>query len=157
MRETVFRLLTFSHFFPQGRPLKVSPQQPPSSPPVPPPPKTISASALDTKLDNEEILNIILPPRYSFFSNPWGFLQQGDHFKLDFWWCREWMEGNQLWVQPVSSTPATRIDVINLVELLDLRLQERRARETGICPIRRELYTQCFGESNYLERINCLI
>lgn len=41
--------------------------------------------------------------------------------------------------------PATRQDVINLQELLDARLQQTQARETGICPVRRELYKQCFG------------
>ena len=30
-------------------------------------------------------------------------------------------------------------------EQLDLKLQQRQARETGICPIREELYAQCFG------------
>ena len=58
---------------------------------------------------------------------------------------REWTEGGQLWVQQVSSTPATRLDVITLQEELDRRLQQRQARETGICPVRRELYSQCFG------------
>jgi hypothetical protein len=100
-------------------------------------------------------------------------------------------------VQYVSSTPATRLDVINLQvlrwgvavparrvivcpppcvsprllppalaaaataalhhpaavlpraslpqEQLDQKLQQRQARETGICPIREELYAQCFG------------
>ena len=42
----------------------------------------------------EDILNSILPPR-------------------------EWTEDGQLWVQYVSSTPATRLDVINLQEKLD--------------------------------------
>jgi dynein light intermediate chain len=28
---------------------------------------------------------------------------------------------------------------------LDKKLQERKARETGICPVRQELYSQCFG------------
>jgi len=60
-----------------------------------------------------------------------------------FW--REWTESGQLWVQQVSSTPATRLDVITLQEELDRRLQQRQARETGICPVRRELYSQCFG------------
>ena len=69
----------------------------------------------------EDILNSILPPR-------------------------EWTEDGQLWVQYVSSTPATRLDVINLQEQLDQKLQQRQARETGICPIREELYAQCFGE-----------
>jgi hypothetical protein len=60
---------------------------------------------------------------------------------------REWEEENQLWIQHVSSTPATRLDVANLQEQLDHMLQKRQARETGICPVRRELYSQCFGES----------
>jgi len=68
----------------------------------------------------EDILNSILPPR-------------------------EWSDDGQLWVQHVSSSPATRLDVINLQELLDQKLKERQARETGICPIRQELYAQCFG------------
>lgn len=38
------------------------------------------------------------------------------------------------------------MDVINLQEMLDTRLQQRQARETGICPVRRQLYTQCFDE-----------
>ena len=58
---------------------------------------------------------------------------------------REWTEDGQLWVQYVSSTPATRLDVINLQEQLDQRLLQRQARETGICPVREELYAQCFG------------
>merc|ERR1712166_989944 len=62
----------------------------------------------------EDILNSILPPR-------------------------EWTEDGQLWIQYVSSTPATRLDVINLQEQLDLKLQQRQARETGICPVRDEL------------------
>lgn len=58
----------------------------------------------------------------------------------------EWTEDGQLWVQYVSSTPATRSDVITLQEHLDQKLQQRQARETGICPIREELYAQCFGK-----------
>jgi len=42
--------------------------------------------------------------------------------------------------------PATRLEVVALQEELDRRLQQRQARETGICPVRRELYTQCFGQ-----------
>lgn len=30
------------------------------------------------------------------------------------WSYREWTENGQLWVQQVSSTPATRLDVVNL-------------------------------------------
>lgn len=87
---------------------------------------------LDSKnlQQTDEILNSILPPR-------------------------EWTEANQLWVQHVSSTPATRLDVINLQEQLDMRLQQRQARETGICPVRRELYSQCFDELIRQVTISC--
>uniref|UniRef100_A0A4W5MJH7 Axonemal dynein light intermediate polypeptide 1 n=1 Tax=Hucho hucho TaxID=62062 RepID=A0A4W5MJH7_9TELE len=34
-----------------------------------------------------------------------------------------------------------------LNEQLDLKLKQRQARETGICPVHRELYSQCFGIS----------
>ena len=78
----------------------------------------------------EDILNSILPPR-------------------------EWTEDGTLWVQYVSSTPATRLDVINLQEQLDRKLQQRQARETGICPIREELYAQCFDEVIRQVTINC--
>jgi len=78
----------------------------------------------------EDILNSILPPR-------------------------EWTEDGQLWVQYVSSTPATRSDVITLQEQLDHKLQQRQARETGICPIREELYAQCFDELIRQVTINC--
>lgn len=47
--------------------------------------------------------------------------------------------------EQVSSTPATRLDVLALQEQLDTRLKQRQARDIGICPIRRELYSQCFG------------
>ncbi|NWX17295.1 IDLC protein, partial [Aegotheles bennettii] len=68
---------------------------------------------------------------------------------------REWEEENRRWVQEVSSAPSTRQDVVHLQEQLDLRLQRRRARETGICPVRRELYAQCFDELIREVTINC--
>ena len=70
---------------------------------------------------NEDYLNSILPPR-------------------------EYTEQGQLWVRYVSPTPATKVDVINLQDELDKFLQSRQARETGICPIREELFAQCFDE-----------
>ena len=70
---------------------------------------------------NEDYLNSILPPR-------------------------EYTEQGQLWVRYVSPTPATKVDVINLQDELDKLLQSRQARETGICPIREELFSQCFDE-----------
>jgi len=50
---------------------------------------------------------------------------------------------------------ATRLDVIQLQEALDQRLMERQARETGICPVREELYAQCFDELIRQVTINC--
>ncbi|CAH8428557.1 unnamed protein product [Schistosoma turkestanicum] len=89
-----------------------------------------SVTEAKSSQQTEEILNSILPPR-------------------------EWSENNQLWIQRVSSTPATRLDVVGLQEELDKRLQQRQARETGICPIRRELYNQVFDELIRQVTINC--
>ncbi|KAJ1176650.1 hypothetical protein NDU88_001921 [Pleurodeles waltl] len=114
---------------PKSRPLKVSPQPPVVTGPVPPPTKPKSPP-IDTTKQPEEILNAILPPR-------------------------EWMENTQLWIQQVSSTPSTRMDVVHLQEQLDIKLQQRQARETGICPVRRELYSQCFDELIRQITINC--
>ena len=38
------------------------------------------------------------------------------------------------------------MDVARLRELLDQKLMERQARESGICPVREELFSQCFDE-----------
>ncbi|KAG7213450.1 hypothetical protein KM043_002722 [Ampulex compressa] len=85
---------------------------------------------IDVRRETIEILNGILPPK-------------------------KWEEDGQIWSQQVSSTPATRLDVINLQEQLDMRLQQKQARETGICPVRRELYTQCFDELIRQITVNC--
>jgi len=91
-----------------------------------------SASSLNSGGENkaEDYLNSILPPR-------------------------EYSDAGQLWVQYVSPIPATRLDVIILQEELDKKLQERQARETGICPIREELYSQAFDELIRQVTINC--
>nr|XP_057909136.1 axonemal dynein light intermediate polypeptide 1 [Doryrhamphus excisus] len=111
----------------KGRPFKVSQHQPVDSP-VPPPPKSKPPDG--SKQQNEEILHVMFTPR-------------------------EWTDGNQVWQQRVSTAPCTRADVLNLEELLDRKLQKRRALETGICPIRRELYSQCFEELIRQVTINC--
>eukprot|EP00035_Acanthoeca_spectabilis_P035056 m.32272 g.32272 ORF g.32272 m.32272 type:complete len:257 (+) comp7024_c0_seq1:41-811(+) len=99
-------------------------------PPVVAPAHKPSATEAKKQQQTEEILNSILPPR-------------------------EWQETGQLWVQSVSSTPATRVDVIKLQESLDTKLMQRQARETGICPVRRELYSQVFDELIRQVTINC--
>jgi dynein light intermediate chain, axonemal len=59
---------------------------------------------------------------------------------------REWTEETGTWMQCVSKQPATRLDVITLQESLDKKIAERQARDTGICPVRDDLYTQAFDE-----------
>eukprot|EP00435_Cladocopium_sp_Y103_P073113 s48_g42.t1 len=67
----------------------------------------------------------------------------------------EWIEDGKHYQQYVSNQAATRLDVIQLQEALDQRLMERQARETGICPVREELYSQCFDELIRQVTINC--
>lgn len=111
-----------------NNPVLIDKEEPTTSPrPKSAPP---SAGSPDTRDETEEILDSILPPR-------------------------EWEEDGKLWRQSVSSTPATRLDVMNLQEQLDLKLQQRQARETGICQTRRELYAQCFDELIRQSTINC--
>jgi len=103
-------------------------QLPPCSSPKP---KLAAQDAKEiTNQQTIEVLNAILPPK-------------------------EWQEETNLWIQPVSSTPATRLETVALQEELDRRLQQRQARETGICPVRRELYSQCFDELIRHVTINC--
>ena len=55
----------------------------------------------------------------------------------------------------VSPTPATKVDVLNLKEMLDKRLEKDEARSVGICPIREKLFQQCFDELIRQITINC--
>ncbi|KAK9505207.1 hypothetical protein O3M35_009307 [Rhynocoris fuscipes] len=84
----------------------------------------------DKNKEIREILDCILPPK-------------------------EWEEKGQLWRQQVSSEPATRAETVKLGEALDTRLQQRNAREVGMCAIRRELYAQAFDEIIRQVTINC--
>jgi len=85
---------------------------------------------VESKPNTDDILHAILPPR-------------------------EWIEDQKHYIQYVSNQSATRLDVIQLQEALDQRLMERQARETGICPVREELYSQCFDELIRQVTINC--
>lgn len=58
---------------------------------------------------------------------------------------RTWSQQGQAWTQYVSKGNASRLDVVNLQEALDTKLMERQARESGICPVREDLYSQCYG------------
>ena len=66
------------------------------------------------------------------------------------------IRSDQLWVQYVSCTPVTKMEVITLKEGLDKRLKTLNAKETGICPFREELYDECFDELIRQVTINCL-
>ena len=65
------------------------------------------------------------------------------------------MDKQQLWIQSVLPTPATKAEVVQLQEELDRRMQANQARETGICPKREELYAQAFDELIRQITINC--
>ena len=79
---------------------------------------------------NEDYLNSILPPR-------------------------EYTDMGQLLVRYVSPQPASKVDVMNLQDELDKKRAVRGARDTGICPIREELFAQCFDELIRQITINC--
>lgn len=68
---------------------------------------------------------------------------------------QEIVDNNQLWVRYVSATPATTADVTNLRTNLDKRTHSLEARDSGICPIREELFAQCFDELIRQITINC--
>ncbi|EFX81696.1 hypothetical protein DAPPUDRAFT_242072 [Daphnia pulex] len=98
--------------------------------PDPPSPPGGNKSRDAIRREAQDAINAILPPK-------------------------EWTEDDQIWRQLVSSTPATRLDVLALQEQLDSRLKQRQAREIGICPIRRELYSQCFDELIRQVTVSC--
>lgn len=68
---------------------------------------------------------------------------------------REWEENKKKFIQYVSSEPATREKARDLFKALDEKIKERQAREKGICPVREELYSQCFDEIIRQVTIEC--
>ena len=68
---------------------------------------------------------------------------------------REWEENGKKFIQYVSSEPATRERARDLFKALDEKIKERQAREKGICPVREELYSQCFDEIIRQVTIEC--
>ena len=59
---------------------------------------------------------------------------------------KKWEEDGHKYVQYVSPIPASREKSRALFKALEQRKKEKRAREKGICPVRQELYSQCFDE-----------
>lgn len=64
-----------------------------------------------------------------------------------------WKEDELFWRQKTSTAPVTRMDIAILEETFDKQLQTRVAKPFGICPIRRQLYDQLFGE--LAEKVTC--
>ena len=68
---------------------------------------------------------------------------------------REWEEKGKKYISYVSAEPATREKARDLFKALDEKIKERQAREKGICPVREELYSQCFDEIIRQVTIEC--
>ncbi|CEG40753.1 Axonemal dynein light chain [Plasmopara halstedii] len=79
----------------------------------------------------DDILNAILPPQM------WSEEKSGS------------------WLRYASSVPSTRFDVLKLQEALDAKILERQARDSGICPVREDLYSQAFNELIRQVTLNC--
>lgn len=50
------------------------------------------------------------------------------------------------WRIEASTEPSSRAAVSNLRESFEASLVEHQAKPVGLCPIRRAIYDQCFGE-----------
>ena len=68
---------------------------------------------------------------------------------------KEWEENGKKFIQYVSQEPGTREKARDLFKALDIKIKEREAREKGICPVREELYSQCFDEIIRQVTIEC--
>jgi dynein light intermediate chain len=97
-------------------------------------------------LEVEQVLDILLPP-LQWVQDDVEMRQTVSPFILSHSHHSIVRCTHVLFTLQVSSKPATRLDVINLREQLNMRLETRQARPTGICLIRHELYNQCFGMS----------
>lgn len=88
--------------------------------------------AADEDPEVQDVLNSILPPRQ--YTN----------------------DKRQMYVECVLSTPATAKDVTALHVELAARLVQRRTREVGICPVREDLFAQCFDELIRQITVHCV-
>ncbi|CAK93874.1 unnamed protein product (macronuclear) [Paramecium tetraurelia] len=92
--------------------------------------QSLPVPALESKPTMDELLNSLIKPR-------------------------DWeIDGRRL-MQTVSIVPPSRDDITNLQKLLDERLVSRQAREYPLCPIREELFGQCFDEIIRQVTIDC--
>ena len=58
---------------------------------------------------------------------------------------REFEQGGTTWIQRTGTDVPSREDVKALRNQIDVALAERQARESGICPVREDIYSQSFG------------
>ncbi|XP_025207580.1 33 kDa inner dynein arm light chain, axonemal-like [Melanaphis sacchari] len=58
----------------------------------------------------------------------------------------EWTEDGKKWRRVASTEPADRHQMTALAEDLKFNLSYWHARMYGVCPVRRQLYKQCFNE-----------
>ncbi|CAG7725516.1 unnamed protein product [Allacma fusca] len=84
-----------------------------------------------TKEEMQNVLDSILPPK-------------------------ELKKEGRVWRTPVSNMPATRQEIMNLQDRLDMYLKQTRVRETGICPLRHKLYSELFDELIRESTIACI-
>lgn len=68
---------------------------------------------------------------------------------------RRWQEAGRKFIQTVSDDPATRENAKELFRALESKLKERRAREESICPIREQIFAECFEEIIRQVTIEC--
>lgn len=88
--------------------------------------KSTSKIIFDENMTTSDILDYLLPPK-------------------------QWSEKEKIWFQKVSSVPSTRQDVIKLETELDKNLTDKKAKLAGICPVRREIFAECFSNRLILD------
>jgi dynein light intermediate chain len=86
--------------------------------------------SIDSNPSEREVLNILFPPKI-------------------------FEEKDKKYIQYVSVEKATREQAIDLFKALEEKIKERQAREKGICPVREELYNQCYDEIIRQVTIEC--
>lgn len=107
-------------------------------------PNDTSTAKSDGPARIEDVLNAILPPQcvLNCSSNVLFSIQ-----KLTCGHGRMWEEpASGFWLRYASAQPSTRLDVLRLQDALDAKLLARQARDAGLCPVREDLYSQCFDE-----------
>lgn len=122
---------------------------------------SIAGGAADGINRVEDILNAMLPPQCVLAScTCYYHSESSKHLTIPA--CvracviRMWREEETgYWMRYAAPVPSTRFDVIKLQEEMDNKLMKRQARENGICPVREDIYRQCFDELIREVAINC--